>query len=129
MIAENIEAELFAYTSSVLDSADSPLVWMGGMPDHVHILFRLSRTHSIADIVESVKTDTSKWIKTKGREYARFFWQKGYGAFSVSPTAADAVRNYISTQKDHHRIKTFQDEFRELMQMSGIEIDERYVWD
>src|SRR5438552_3518162 len=92
LITASIEPELYAYTSAVLETAESPLLWMGGMPDHVHILFRLSRRLSIAEIVESVKTDTSKWIKTKGEQFKRFYWQSGYGAFSVSPSAADAVK-------------------------------------
>jgi len=129
LITEIIEPELYRYTSAVLEMADSPMITIGGLPDHVHILFKLSRKKSIAEIVESVKSDTSRWIKTKGREFSKFYWQAGYGAFSVSPTSVVAVKNYIAGQKEHHREKTFQDEFRELMAKAGIEIDERYVWD
>lgn len=134
LIRSDVESELYAYTSKVLDTSDSPMIAIGGMEDHVHILFKLSRKIAIMDIVETVKTDTSRWIKSKGAGYAarhlkkRGYWQSGYGAFSVSPTTADKVIGYIRNQKEHHRGKSFQDEYRELMRLAGMELDERYAW-
>ena len=128
LIRSDVEPELYAYTSKVLDTSDSPMIVIGGMEDHVHILFKLSRKFAIMDIVETVKTDTSRWIKSKGAGYADFYWQSGYGAFSVSPTTADKVIVYIRNQKEHHRRKSFQDEYRELMRLAGMELDERYAW-
>jgi len=128
LIRSDVESELYAYTSKVLDTSDSPMIAIGGMEDHVHILFKLSRKIAIMDIVETVKTDTSRWIKSKGVGYSDFYWQSGYGAFSVSPTTADKVIGYIRNQKEHHRGKSFQDEYRELMRLAGMDLDERYAW-
>ncbi len=110
LIRADVESELYAYTSKVLDTSDSPMIAIGGIEDHVHILFKLSRKFAIADLVETVKTDTSRWIKSKGAAYTDFYWQSGYGAFSVSPTTADKVIGYIRNQTEHHRAKSFQDE-------------------
>jgi len=128
LIRSDVESELYAYTSKVLEPSDSPMIAIGGMEDHIHILFKLSRKMAIMDIVETVKTDTSRWIKSKGARYSDFYWQSGYGAFSVSPTTADNVIGYIRNQKEHHRGKSFQDEYRELMRLAGMELDERYAW-
>ena len=124
-----IEPELHAYMATILKTNDSPAIKIGGTFDHLHILFNLSRTRSIANIVEEVKKDSSKWIKTKGRKYSDFFWQAGYGIFSVSQPSVNAVKNYIADQKEHHRKLTFQDEYRKMLNQCEIEFDERYVWD
>jgi REP element-mobilizing transposase RayT len=89
----------------------------------------LSRTITVAKLVENIKTSTSKWIKTQGANYRGFFWQSGYGAFSVSESQKDKVKRYIDRQEEHHRRWTFQDEYRELCAKHEVEIDERYVWD
>jgi REP element-mobilizing transposase RayT len=99
------------------------------MEDHVHLLFRLGRKRSLAEIVEEVKKSSSKWIKTKGPQYKDFYWQSGYGAFSIGQSGIDALKAYIANQKEHHRKKTFQEEFREFLAKYQIEYDERYVWD
>jgi hypothetical protein len=93
------------------------------------LLFGLSRTRTIAEVVETVKTSSSKWIKTKGSRFAKFHWQSGYGAFSVSQSDADTVVAYIRNQRPHHQKMTFQDEYRRLLQRYQIPFDERYVWD
>ena len=102
---------------------------MGGHVDHVHLLVGLSRTITIADLVEHVKTETSKWAKKVREGNALFQWQSGYGAFSVSHSVKDKVDEYIRNQKQHHATSSFQDEYRRLCEKHGIEIDERYVWD
>jgi putative transposase len=105
LIRSDVEPELYAYTSKVLDTSDSPMLAIGGMEDHVHILFKLSRKFAIADIVETVKTDTSRWLKSKSMGYADFYWQSGYGAFSVSPTMVKSLgifatrRNIIAANR------------------------------
>jgi hypothetical protein len=81
------------------------------------------------DLVEELKTASSKWIKTKGPNYHDFHWQSGYGVFSVSESKRAQVIDYIQNQQEHHKKLTFQDEFRQLCAKHGIEIDERYVWD
>ena len=107
--------------------------WCGGprsfVLDHFHLFFGLSRTRTIADVVETVKTSSSKWIKIKGAEFADFHWQSGYGAFSVSQSDADAVIAYIRNQVQHHQKMTFQDEYRRLLERYQVTFDEKYVWD
>jgi REP element-mobilizing transposase RayT len=99
------------------------------MADHVHLAIRLSRTVTIADLIETLKTSSSKWLKTQSRELGGFAWQRGYGCFSVGPTDLDALCAYIDDQAEHHRTRTFQDEFRMFLKKYGVEFDEAYVWD
>jgi REP element-mobilizing transposase RayT len=124
-----IQAELHPYLAVVLRDNECPSLQVGGVEDHVHLFFALSRTLTIAKVVEIVKTSSSKWIKTKGAEFAGFHWQGGYGAFSVSQSNADDVIRYIRNQEEHHRTISFQDEFRKFLELYQIEYDERYVWD
>ncbi len=102
---------------------------VGGHVDHVHLLVGLSRTITIAGLVEHVKTETSKWAKKDQEGNALFRWQSGYGAFSVSHSMKDKVDEYIRSQEQHHATRSFQDEYRGLCKKHGIEIDEQYVWD
>ena len=125
-----IRNELYAYNASILkDIVDSPALLIGGVEDHIHILLLLSRKHAIMDVVQQSKTETSKWIKKQGAQYHDFQWQAGYGAFSVSQSKSEQVKQYIANQEDHHRTMSFQDEFRKICDRHGITIDERYVWD
>lgn len=100
-----------------------------GVSDHVHIITTLPRTLSQAELVEHIKKASSKWIKAIDMRYRAFAWQRGYGAFSVSPSQLDAVVQYLNGQKEHRRTCTFQEEYRALLRKHGIDFDERYVWD
>lgn len=122
------ETELHKYMSTIFRECKSPALLIGGTEDHIHALFALSRTITVADLVEEVKTSSSKWMKTKGREFRGFHWQSGYGAFSIGQSNVSALKRYISTQKEHYRGKSFQDEFRLLCGKYSVEFDERYVW-
>ena len=113
----------------MLKNADCPTLAMNGTADHIHALFSLSRVKTIVEVVEELKTSTSKWIKTKGPEVRGFHWQSGYGAFSVSQSNVEQVVHYIQQQKDHHRGRSFQDEFRALLRKHEISFDEGYLWD
>jgi putative transposase len=126
---EAIRQELYAYMAKILKSLDSPAIIINGVEDHVHVLCLLSRNYAIKRILEELKTEPSKWIKKKGPQYGDFYWQGGYGVFSVSESKIQEVKTYIENQKEHHRRMTFQEEFRRMCQRHGIEIDERYVWD
>ena len=95
----------------------------------MHLLFGLARTRTISEVVERVKTSSSKWIKTKDPRFVDFYWQAGYGAFSVSQSNVPVVRRYIENQVAHHRKVGFQDEFRAFLRKYEISFDERYVWD
>jgi len=125
----DVAAEIHPYLAGVLNNVGCPSIQVGGVSDHVHIFCRLSRTISVAEVVETVKTSSSKWIKTKGHEFAGFHWQSGYGAFSVSQSDSDAVIAYIRNQPDHHKKVSFQEEYRRFLDRYQITYDERYVWD
>lgn len=124
-----IRDELHNYLGGTCNNLDCPVLRVGGTQDHVHILCRLGRSISIADLVKELKRESSKWLKTKSPELADFYWQNGYGAFSISPTHVDGLRTYIENQEQHHRRESFQDELRRLLRKYGLEWDERYVWD
>lgn len=128
-LAAEVRLELFAYSAKVLAEHDSPAILINGVDDHVHVLCRMSRTISIADLVKELKISTSKWLKTNGGMLSKFQWQSGYGAFSVSPSKSSDVRRYIENQGERHRTMSFQEEYREFLVRYGIEFDERYVWD
>ncbi|HSB08930.1 MAG TPA: IS200/IS605 family transposase [Blastocatellia bacterium] len=129
LIAGEVEIELHRYLATVFRELESPSLLIGGTEDHIHSLFALSRTITIADLVREVKTSSSKWIKTKGTALRQFHWQSGYGAFSVGQSNVPALTQYIATQKQHHRRTSFQDEFRFLCKRYGVDIDDRYVWE
>ena len=120
---------LFAYQAGIFRQWDSPALIIGGVADHVHALFLLSKNHALKTIVEEVKKGSSKWMKQEGARIERFYWQAGYGAFSVSQSNVEAVKHYIKNQPDHHRAQTFQEELRALFRKHEMEFDERYVWD
>ena len=128
-LTPEIDAELYPYLASIFKAMQSPALIINGASDHVHSLFSLSRIVTIADIVEEVKTESSKWIKTKGRGFRHFYWQNGYGAFSIGQSQVPTVKRYIRRQKEHHRRVTFQDEYRKFLKAYEVEYDERYVWD
>jgi len=128
-ITPAIETELQKYMASVFRALNLPSLAIDGTEDHVHILFSLGRVIKIADLVEEVKTDSSKWIKTKGSEFKNFHWQRGYGAFSIGQSNIASLKRYILGQKRHHQRVTFQDEYRKFLAAYGVAYDERYVWD
>jgi len=128
LIPSAIKPRLHAYLAGTLNAIDCPAVQVGGMPDHVHILFRLSRTVTISDLVKNAKVESSKWMKDECG-MGDFAWQAGYGAFSVSASNVDDVTRYIQNQEAHHQGKSFQDEFRRLLELYRVEYNEAYVWD
>jgi REP element-mobilizing transposase RayT len=128
-ISGAVERDLHRYMAKIFRSLQSPSLTIDGTADHVHILFSLSRVIKIADLVQDVKTDSSKWIKTQGTEFRNFHWQKGYGAFSIGQSQVPTLKRYIARQKIHHQRVTFQDEYRKFLKKYAIEYDERYVWD
>ena len=126
LITQDIEAELYGYLMNALKADGNIPIQIGGYDDHVHILFGQSRPVTIAKTVENIKSSSSKWMKSKRPEFA---WQLGYAVFSVDHKGTDGVVAYISSQREHHKVVSFQDEFRKLMEEHGIPIDERYVWE
>jgi putative transposase len=129
LIHPPVEEELHSYLGGICKNIGCQPIKVGGYTDHVHMLFMLSQKIALMKVVEEVKSHSSKWVKTKGEGYENFYWQDGYGAFSVYPNEIDRVITYIANQKQHHSKKTFQDEYRSILKKYEVEYDERYVWD
>jgi len=129
LIEHPIRQDLHAYLASRAREVGCECYCVGGVADHVHLAVRLSRTVTIAQVLEELKTSSSKWLKTQSAGLKTFSWQSGYGAFSVGPSDLPALRQYIETQEAHHKKHTFQDELRGFLKKYGVEYDERYVWD
>ena len=141
---EPLREELHRYLGGILTNLGCQPLIIGGVEDHVHLLFAHSRTATVADVVKELKRGSSVWLKTKspaeeavgnrggrwaGESLADFAWQNGYGVFSIGQSQVEAARAYIAGQAEHHRKISFQDELRELLRRYEIEFDERYVWD
>ena len=118
-----------AYLIGICRNHKSPSLIIGGVEDHVHILCRLAKTITVSDLIRELKRDSSKWIKAENPGLRDFHWQQGYGAFSLSPSHVDILKQYIVQQEEHHKRESFQDKFRRVCRKYGVEIDERYVWD
>ena len=129
IITDDVRSPLHAYMATVLQNLGCAPVLINSVEDHAHLLFDLARTVSISQVVEEVKKSSSKWIKTQGQEFAGFAWQAGYGAFAVSESNVGTVRTYIANQREHHRTKTFQEEYRVFLERHNVTFDESYVWD
>lgn len=124
-----LRREMHAYLAEMLRKHDCETLIVGGVEDHAHLLFALSRNRAIANVVKEVKRTSSGWIKGASRKLARFHWQGGYAAFSVSQSNLADVIRYIENQQEHHRRVTFQDEYRAFLNAYRVEFDERYIWD
>ena len=127
LIADPWRDHLHAYLGGTVHTLGGVPQAVGGTADHVHMLVGLRATHCLADVLREIKRPSSQWVhETLG--VAEFAWQEGYGAFTVSASGLAAVKRYILRQEEHHRKKTFQEEYVELLQRSGVEYDERYLW-
>ena len=124
-----LRAETHAFLAQVLRNHGCETLIVGGVEDHTHSLFALSRTLPIAKVVKEIKRTSSNWIKEATPKLAKFHWQGGYAAFSVSQSNLAHVVRYIENQEEHHKRVTFQDEYRAFLKAYGVEYDERYVWD
>ena len=129
ILYQEIQPELYSYLGGICRSLECYPVKIGGYTDHVHILCLLSKKIALMKLLEEVKKSSSKWIKTKGKPMENFYWQDGYGAFSVNPSDIEVVSKYIEMQPEHHKKISFQDEFRSFLKKYEVAYDERYVWD
>ena len=129
LIKGPVEKELHAYLGGICNNLDCQPIKIGGYTDHIHILCMLSKKITLMKLLEVLKSHSSKWIKTKGDDFKNFYWQDGYGAFSVKPSETERVITYIANQHEHHSKKSFQDEYREFLEEYQTAFDERYVWD
>ncbi|MDZ4655941.1 MAG: transposase [Bythopirellula sp.] len=124
-----IRPRVHAYLATLVREMDSPWVVVGGVADHVHILFDMGKMRAPVEFVEVAKRESSKFIKTLGPQYQNFYWQRGYGMFSVGPAHRGEAETYLLNQEAHHQKKSFQEEFREFLARYGVAYDEQYVWD
>ena len=129
VINDRIRDPVHRYMATVLKNLGCHANLINSVEDHVHLLFELGRTVAVSKVVEDAKKSSSKWIKTQSTGVGDFAWQNGYGVFSVSHSNVEAVREYIATQREHHRKCTFQEELRALLEKHGVDYDERYIWD
>ena len=124
---DTIRARVHAYLATVVRDMKSSYVVVGGVVDHVHILFEMNKSQAPIEFVEYLKRESSKFVKTLGPEYQHFYWQRGYSMFLVSPTQLEIAEQYVRYQEAHHRKKTFQEELREFLVRYGIDFDEQYA--
>jgi putative transposase len=129
LIDHSVKDRLFDYLGGICRGLECNPVRVGGYSDHVHVLCLLSRKIAQMKLLEELKKQSSLWIKTIAPSYSNFYWQDGYGIFSVNPAQVEVVVNYIKNQEEHHSKRNFQDEFRVFLKKYNVEYDERYVWD
>lgn len=129
LIHPPVEMELHAYLGGICNKLECTAIKVGGYTDHIHIRCMLSKKIALMKLMEELKSHSSKWIKSKGKVYGNFYWQDGYGAFSVNPSEVDTVIAYIANQHEHHSKKSFQDEYRAFLKKYKVDYDEKYVWD
>jgi REP element-mobilizing transposase RayT len=129
LIAQSWKDELHKYISGIIKEKEQKPIIVNGMPDHIHAFIGLKPSMRISDLVRDIKNNSSKFINEKGWLKGRFSWQEGYGVFSYSHSHIERVYNYILNQEEHHRKKTFKDEYLELLKKFNIEFKEAYVFD
>ena len=129
LIEDTWQPRLYGYIGGIVRHQGGALLAAGGMPDHVHLLVAINKSVAITDAVRDINANSSKWVHDDIPDKAGFAWQAGYGAFTVSYSALDAVRRYFADQQEHHRVRTFQEEFAALLRRHEIEFDERYLLD
>ena len=129
LITPEVENDLFGYIHGIVENNNSKLIIAGGTTNHIHLLISLGKVISISELIGDIKRDSSVWIKKQNEEFSKFYWQEGYGAFSVGQTEDEIVIKYIKNQKEHHKAKDYKSEFRGFLNKYQIEYDERYVWD
>ncbi len=127
LITKELRPRLHAYLGGIVKGLGGTPLAIGGIEDHVHLLVGSKTSHRLDYFVRDLKADSSEWIH-KEMQRRLFAWQKGYGVFSVSPSNIDAVKRYILGQEKHHKRKSFQQEYIEILRASNIEHDERYLW-
>lgn len=126
IIADPWREELHAYIGGIIRGMGALARSIGGTGDHVHVLAGLKATVTLADAVRQIKRGSSVWIHQHGVQ--KFAWQEGYGAFTVSPSQLNKVQRYIANQVEHHRKRSFEEEYVDLLRLSGVEFDEKYLW-
>lgn len=125
---QELKPQLLAYMGGIVRELNGVALLINGTADHVHLLVRLPATLALANVLRTIKTNSSRWVHEKWPARSDFVWQTGYGAFSVSQSNASAVLRYIATQEEHHRKVSFQQEMIAYLRRHGIDYDERHIW-
>jgi len=128
LIQKSWEEQLYKYIITIIQKYGHKVLSIGGMSDHIHILFGFRPTQALSKLIQEVKRDSSEWINQQHFIYGRFSWQEGYGAFSYSKSHITDVAKYIETQEEHHKKKTFIDEYKKILKDFDLEYDERYIF-
>lgn len=128
LIGRDWQEELHKYISGIVRNKGHKLIAINGMPDHLHLFVGFKPDQSLSSLVQAIKGDSSKWIHNKGFVNGRFSWQAGFGAFSYSISEIDNVVKYIHNQFDHHKTKTFLEEYKDFLDKFDIVYDERYLF-
>ena len=129
LITRDAAPRLYEYVGGIVRNTGSRLMAAGGMPDHVHLIVSLGKQEALADAVRDIKSNSSRWIHETFANLRGFAWQTGYGGFAVSYSNLDEVKRYIAGQHEHHRVRTFKEEFLAFLKRHNCEYDERYIWD
>jgi len=125
-IDECWRGRLHAFVGGTIRTAGGIAEAVGGTGDHIHLLMGLRATHQLSNVVRDIKSASSEWVHQEIRQFI-FAWQEGYGAFTVSASQLPTVKQYIANQAEHHRAKTFLEEYRAFLMKSGVAFDERYL--
>jgi len=128
VIGESIQDRLYEYIGGIIRGERGVLLAVGSIPDHVHVLAKLRADQSMAELVKRIKGNSSRWINENHLITGHFGWQDGYGAFSVSQSQLAFVQQYVLDQKEHHKKRSFQEEFVDFLKKQGLEFDEKYLW-
>lgn len=129
LVSEKYEKRLHAYIGGIVRNEGGVLLAAGGMPDHLHLVLRLGTTRAVADVVRVVKSKSAAWMNELEGYPGKFFWQRGYSAFTVSKSQLDRVLNYVNTQKEHHQQRGFRQELRTLLLKHDVAFEEAYLWE
>jgi len=128
-ITPDIQPRLWEYIGGIVRDLNGTPLQIGGIADHIHMLVTLRQDLALKDVLRKIKAGSSGWVHETFPAVGELWWQSGYGAFTVSHSAIDAVKTYIANQAEHHANRTFQDEFRGMLAKHEIPFDEKYIWD
>jgi len=128
-LPDDVRDDLHSYMGGILHGLGCSPIEINTEPDHAHVLFVMTRTETISNVVGQLKKSSNDWLRNRDPQFRHFYWQGGYGVFSVSQSAVEEVRQYIRDQREHHKQISFQDEFRTFLKRYEMEFDERYVWE
>ncbi len=126
LMTKDVRKQLFPYLGGIVRGLGGTVIAIGGMPDHAHLIARLQTSMCVADFVRKVKANSSKWMNERAAD-AKFEWERGYGAFSISQSVVSSVAQYVRNQERHHRLRSFEDELKMLLARHGIVFDEHHL--